>query len=170
MEPFCIIGTPRSRTTWFSKFLTYDGVICDHEPSKFWKNNDDMNAFFRAGRGAADSGLTLKRHELDRLGVKMIAIIRDADDVVKSLHRVGLFATRGLVNIFADRSSFAGNIKIYDYNELDYHLPEIFKWATGQDCPPNWLKKWQNTIVNPDIGTILNGVDVPSSMNFYLGE
>ena len=32
MTPFLICATPRSGSAWLANFLTYDGVLCVHEP------------------------------------------------------------------------------------------------------------------------------------------
>ena len=57
---FMILGTPRSRTAWLAKLLSFGGVECIHEPSIDFKSLDDLQTFLqRPDTGAADSLMTL---------------------------------------------------------------------------------------------------------------
>lgn len=156
-SPFCLIGTPRSRTAWFARFLTHGAVRCEHEPSKFWRSDDDITEFFRPGVGAADSMLTLKWRELQERGVKMLAIVRPRGDVMQSALAAGIpGVASALDHILAQIDTLPPNVPRYDYRALTPKIcREIFEQCVGVPCSAVWSATLCGTAVEADFASVL---------------
>jgi hypothetical protein len=160
VKPFCIIGTPRSRTTWLSKFLTYEDVVCEHDPSMQFKELRDIPAYFKANRGAVDSGLTfLWRNVVAVPQIKVLAIKRPYDEVRASFKRIKIEDIPDMVftRYEAAFDAMKYEVPIFSYSSLfdPVVVKKVFKWAIGEDCPDAWYERWTSTYVQPDISMLV---------------
>src|ERR1700733_5393023 len=160
--PFCIIGTPRSRTAWFAQFLTHGATLCMHEPSKHWSRDADLWAFFRRPNiGAGDSMLTLKWRTLRDAGVQMIAVVRPRDAILASALSAGFPPESfSLIDrLCAVLDELPDDVPRYEFDALTAEACEtIFERCTGNACPPPWLRHWMPTKVEADFAATLETV------------
>lgn len=119
-RPFVIFATPRSRTFWLSRFLSYGGWSCSHEEAvrlrgigdiKSWLSQDMVGTVETA---AAPHWRILRKLRPD---AKIVVLRRPIDDVVKS------FAATGTI---ADVARLTADLR-----RLDYKLDQIEKRIPG---------------------------------------
>lgn len=84
-EKFFILGLPRSRTYWLSKFLDTPTCKVEHDGSCNYSSVDDMHENMMDG--ICDTALVLHWRKL--IG-KVVVIDRDYSEVVESLKEIGL--------------------------------------------------------------------------------
>lgn len=85
--PFIIYATPRSRTAWLSRFLTYGGWRCHHEHAVYLRSVDGLKAFFSQRKvgsveTAAAQGWRILHHHFPKM--RAVVIRRPVDEVVAS--------------------------------------------------------------------------------------
>lgn len=148
--PFAILGTPRSRTAWFARFLTYGGTYCFHEPSASFTGDESLRRFFRPGYGCVDSMLTLKWRELRDAGVRIAVVERPADEVLDSARAAGLPVTAASVRLLSHIVDAIGAIRaerlatVVPYAMLsDAVLSKMFEVLLAQPCPQWWLERYK---------------------------
>lgn len=157
MNTFAVLGTPRSRTAWFAKFLSYGDYVCEHEPSRHWSGPNDIREFFRPGLGASDSMLTLRWRDVIAIpDIRIVIVVRPLQEVIDSAKGVGLDGRVVLLRIAAaivDLAADRPDIPIIPYGELTpQRCAAIFSYLLGVPCPDDWLQKWVSTEVLADIG------------------
>jgi hypothetical protein len=84
---FCVLGLPRSGTTWLANWLTTERSVCLHDPFRFLPEQ-----WPRDGRrfGVSCTGGYLMPKWLDRQECPIAVIERDPADCDASLARMGL--------------------------------------------------------------------------------
>ena len=82
MTPFLICSTPRSGSAWLSNFLTYDGVLCVHEPMVTPVPESGHWLVGGVDTGAAHFPLPLSK--------RIYQLRRDEREVERSLRNMGL--------------------------------------------------------------------------------
>ena len=124
MAPFLVLGTPRSRTAWLAKFLSYGGRTCLHEPSRHMGGLDDLLRLLdRPGVAISDSGLTLRWRDIvmHRPDALIVVVRRPVDDVVRSFaamqERIGLWpSTEGVpdhhrIHMERDKAQYTDEVR-----------------------------------------------------------
>lgn len=168
MTPFCIVGTPRSRTAWFAEFLSHGRVRCEHEPSKYWRDDADLRNYFREGVGAVDSMLTFKLPELIHAGVNVIAIVRPRREVERSIALAGMPAVPAILDSLY---SVLGNCPtpMYEFSELsDHTCGAIFARLLGYTCPPGWLRFMSSQNIQADYAHVRRAVTAnPGFLSYF---
>ena len=136
---FIVCGFPRSRTKWFSEFLTHGNVVCRHEPE--FKNYVELFKYVKEGKTSiSDSSLILTCAELAflRPSMKFLLIKRPRKDVETSLAAVGLKIDKWALDL-AERNM--GKLERYkkcltvDYADINNRHKEIFQYLMGYECP-----------------------------------
>jgi hypothetical protein len=154
VPPFCIIGTPRSRTAWFARFLSHGAVRCAHEPSRYWRDAGDIADYFRPDVGAADSMLTLKARELAAAGVNLVVVTRPLDDVLASFRRAGIPTPPPIADQVARLNehiaALPAGLPRFEFAKLDLACGDIFKLCIGYPCPVGWRGIWRHRRVEAD--------------------
>ncbi len=96
-SPFFVTGHPRSRTFWFAQYLSAAGgacgreVVCHHEfLSRCTTRERFYNEMNLPGRGNSDCGLILTDFQSVWPSAPTLIVQRDIDEVVVSLHRLGV--------------------------------------------------------------------------------
>lgn len=100
MTPFLICSTPRSGSAWLANFLTYDGVLCVHEPmvTPVPRGNHWLV-------GGVDTGAA---HYPLPSSMRIYQLRRDEREVERSLRNMGLpFLATPLLDV-----------KTWDYRDL----------------------------------------------------
>jgi hypothetical protein len=152
MKPFAVLGTPRSRTAWMARFLTYGGTYCYHEPSASFTGVESLRRFFKPGVGAVDSAMTLRWRDVAKVA-RIVVVERDIEEVAQSALNVGLPASS--IPVLAHISKAIDEIRlakvatIIPYDMLtDAVLRKLFEVLLGEPCPEWWLSKWKSTHVD----------------------
>lgn len=89
--PFLVLGLPRSRTAWLSRFLTYGDYICGHEQARHFRTLGDVSAWFsQPCIGSAETAAAPFWRLFDKFapGLKVVVVRRDPGEVVDSLMRL----------------------------------------------------------------------------------
>lgn len=90
--PFIVLGLPRSRTAWLSRFLTYKDHYCGHEELRHMRSLDDVKTWLSmrhigtAETNAAPWWRTLLRFSPD---IRVVVVRRPVEEVVESLAAFG---------------------------------------------------------------------------------
>ena len=107
-KTFLITGLPRSRTAWFSAFMSTGSSICFHEPLKFMSDISELPEALRSVNhtyvGASDSGagyflpwITQRMPDM-----QILVIDRDIDVVEASMTRIG-YPMRQALSLLSER-------------------------------------------------------------------
>ena len=163
MAPFVILGTPRSRTAWLAKFLSYGDVTCHHEPSIHFRSLNDLAAMLRrSGVGASDSMMTLLWPEILFLApnVRMVVVLRPMEEVLDSVERMGVSVplVRSLLARIVGaveeikRSGFEALFVDFADLEKEEVCSRVFEHATGLPFDRDWWLSWRNVNVQTPVG------------------
>ncbi|MDB4312120.1 sulfotransferase [bacterium] len=110
MNPFFVMGLPRSGSTWLANFLTWGDAFCYHELAYGCESLDDMEkAFKKVGSkhiGTCDTGGVFLWDMLAERwpGAKFLFVVRPIEDVRQSLNHAG-FGSEGLNELAAAMSA-----------------------------------------------------------------
>jgi len=98
--PFVVFGSPRGRTFWLSRYLSYRDWACDHEMSRYIRSLADIKSWFRQPcvgtvETAAAAFWRLLPENVRVEAVKRLALLRNfapemAQKVTLVLHKRGL--------------------------------------------------------------------------------
>jgi hypothetical protein len=89
--PFVVMGLPRSRTAWLSKFLSYGGFFCGHEELRHMRTLDDVRAWLSQPlTGASETLAAPYWRLLAKLApsARVVIVRRPIADVVESILRI----------------------------------------------------------------------------------
>lgn len=89
---FIVLGLPRSRTAWLSRFLTYKDHICGHEELRHCRSLDDVKTWLSMPHmGSAETSAAPWWRTLLRLApdVRVVVVRRPVAEVVESLAAFG---------------------------------------------------------------------------------
>ena len=89
---FLVLGLPRSRTAWLSRFLTYGDHICGHEELRHCRSIEDVRSWLsQPNMGSAETAASPFWRLLLRLApdVRVVVVRRPVADVVESLAAFG---------------------------------------------------------------------------------
>jgi hypothetical protein len=130
-RPFFITGLPRSRTAWLSAVCDgVPGAACFHEPLRRFTRWEDAGQLWADHptatetkfAGISDSGLGFHAAEIiERWKPQTVIVERPIDDVLASLERIGLPASRRALTILQKRlASVADNplVRRVDFDQL----------------------------------------------------
>jgi hypothetical protein len=125
---FFIAGMPRSRTKWFSEYLSsYEGVTCWHELLNGLRTKqafyDEMQ---RPGVvGNSDSGLFITDFQKRWPDAPTVVLLRDPDEVRHSLTK--LLGTPPSMKLIAGQFVAASRLEGLQvwYNDIDERMEEI---------------------------------------------
>lgn len=166
-----IAGMPRSRTAWWSVVTTTPVSTCTHEPLQHTSSFEDLAAYWDKPQrfaGVSESGIAPQLGRiLAEIGPKTLLVIRDRDDIEKSLERY--FAgvefdhavSRKYLQSIADEMwkwTRHRLVKVVDFAALN-------DYATVCDCF-DWLMPGNPFAVNPD----LMHMNVQVSRDYALGQ
>jgi hypothetical protein len=92
-QPFLVLGLPRSRTAWLSRFLTYGDHICGHEQLRYMRSLDDVKAWFQQPHiGSAETAAAPFWRLIGKVApdCKIVVVRRPAHEVFASLTNLGI--------------------------------------------------------------------------------
>lgn len=116
MNRFVITGLPRSRTAWFSAYLTQGDVICYHEAIP---DGIELNL----NEGTADCGYAICPIPCE----KLVIIHRDWREVSRSLSDIGLPDEIGYLPILAEMLYDLNGLHV-DFCDINDRLEEIHNY------------------------------------------
>ena len=97
--PFLVLGLPRSRTAWLSKFLSYGPWICGHEEIRHLRSLEDVTSWFmQPFIGTAETMGVLWWRLVPELvpGCRIVTVRRPLEEVLESVTRLGIPPETGL--------------------------------------------------------------------------
>ncbi len=155
---FFITGLPRSRTSWFSAFMTSGDVFCWHEAMNGCHTKEELTRRMNLGGysivGNSDSGLIYTDFEKRFPDANTVVIHRKVDEVVDSLLDAGIIEPEnreGVANMLDDMSSkleFVEGLHV-EFKYIDQQINEIYTFCTGRDMDKNRFKLFQNLSIEP---------------------
>lgn len=164
--PFLVMGLPRSRTAWLSKYLTYGPWICGHDQIRYFRGLDDiqswcMQPFIGSSETmAAPHWRLLNRYMPDG---RIVVVRRPVPEVVESILKkgiVGIERVKLMQNMLRldakldQAESRLPNCISVNYDELgDREVARIvFEHALGLPFNLKWFEYWNaiNVQVNFD--------------------
>lgn len=119
---FVITGLPRTRSAWFSAYLTQGDTYCHHEAT-FHNSSMDIPMF--ANVGNSDSGYVLCKDWVENLGEhKVVVVHRSVDDVQSSLDKIGQTDTRWLLEQMVPVLESLDALHI-DFEDINKRIKEV---------------------------------------------
>lgn len=106
MPPFLLLGLPRSRTAWLSRFLTYGNWFCGHDELRCMRQLEDVKSWLaQPNTGTVETAAApfwrLALHL--RPDLRIVTIRRDPDEAARSAVRAGLGDDLGLMTALMHR-------------------------------------------------------------------
>jgi hypothetical protein len=154
IRPFFVLGLPRSRTAWLSRFLTYREWTCGHEDLRHLRSLDDAKSWLsQPFAGSAETALAPFWRLLLRYApeARIVIVRRPVDQVVASLMRldmgVGAFdpdrlaiAMRRLDCKLDQIAARARNVVHVQFADLDREetCARIFEHCLPYSHDPQW--------------------------------
>ncbi len=161
---YVILGLPRSRTTWLSRFLTYDNWSCGHEELRHLRSLDDARAWFSqectgtAETAAAPWWRMLRKFAPD---TKILLVRRPVAEVVDSLMAIpGLTLDRTKLETtiaYLDRKldQIAARVPCMSVQYADLAKPEtcrkVFEYCLPYKFDEAHWKHWAGQNVQCDM-------------------
>lgn len=166
MNGFIVLALPRSRTTWLSKFLSYQDWECGHDQLRYMRSLDDIKCWFSLEKtgtcetAAAPFWRLLLKYAPD---IRVVTIRRPVDEVVESLGKAGmsnLDAIRaGLTKLDHKLDQVEGRmpwVKSVRYADLSDEVTcgEIFEFCLPYGHDRAWWQKWNETNVQTNLAAL----------------
>lgn len=92
IRPFLVLGLPRSRTYWLSRFLTYQDWYCGHEEARYIHSMEDARTWFKQPfMGSSETAVAPFWRLLQKFApeTRIVVIRRPVEEVKASLARIG---------------------------------------------------------------------------------
>lgn len=92
--PFLVLGLPRSRTYWLSRFLTYREFACGHDQAPYLRSLADVKSWLAQDCvGSAETSVVrwwkLAKHF--RPGLRIVVVRRPVEEAVESVMRLDMY-------------------------------------------------------------------------------
>lgn len=158
-RPYFILGTPRSRTAWLSAFLSTQERPCQHEPSRFLRDQDDLLALLRDPDAAvSDSALTFRWREIrrERPDARIVVVRRPLPDVIESAAAAGLPSTTAMLRQMAYQLDLLCQcvpvLSVPFHRLVDQTTCEmLYEFCVGDRVPVGHWLRWKDRNVQADI-------------------
>jgi hypothetical protein len=165
--PFLILGLPRSRTAWLSRFLGYAPWSCGHEEARYLRAPADVRAWLRQPyTGSAETALARWWPLIHRFApdARIVVVRRPIAEVVDSLDRLGLGFDRSRLRAFVERDARAldraerhlAPLSVTFANlESEAVCAQVFNHCLGLSHDHAWWMRWAPVRVECDMRAIL---------------
>lgn len=155
MTPFIVLGLPRSRTFWLSRYLSYGEWTCEHEQARYVRNMDDARSWLSLDYvGSCETSVALFwrliRHI--RPETKIVLVRRDIEAVMRSLTATGIPFDNAII-----RRNLAGldrklnqigrsvpdalSVRFDDLND-EATCARVFEFCLGQPHDHEWWARF----------------------------
>lgn len=172
IPPFIVMGMPRSRTAWLSKFLTYKPWVCGHDQIRYLRSLDDIVCWFKqpyigtAETGAAPYWRLIQRYAPD---ARVLVVRRPVLEVMDSVKKQGVGGLdypailRNLIRLDAKLNQAEmrlPNAISINYDELtDPGICRIvFEHCLGMPFNLQWWQYWNAINVQVDFDATIRYV------------
>lgn len=88
MPPFIVLGLPRSRTYWLSRFLSYGSWHCGHDELQYCRSLDDVKTWFKQPDIGTVETAAAQFWRLLPKDAKIVTVRRPVEDVLDSVMRI----------------------------------------------------------------------------------
>jgi L-amino acid N-acyltransferase YncA len=147
--PFLVLGLPRSRTVWLSRFLSFRPYACYHDQAPYIRGVEDVRAWLsQPYTGTAETAAApfWRLARFFRPDLRMAVVRRDPADVIESLMRFGCFERERLTRVIArydralDRAETARDCLSVRFEDLTRREPceRLFEHCLGFPAPDGW--------------------------------
>jgi len=151
IRPFVVLGLPRSRTFWLSKFLTYQGWTCGHEELRHVRSLRDVQSWLsQPCTGSAETALAPFWRLIPVLApeCRIVLIRRPVDGVLDSLARQGISGPNlplqmRRADAKLDQIARRADTLEVDYKDLDreYVCKDIFEFCLPYKHDHEWWSR-----------------------------
>lgn len=167
--PFLVLGLPRSRTAWLSKFLTYGPWICGHDEIRHLRSLEDAKSWFmQPFIGTAESmGATWWRL-IERFApeCRIVTVRRPVAEVVDSLVAKGLpmDGRPGLLHQLIAANAKLDQVearlpRVLSVRYADLALPstckKVFEHCLLSEFDIEWWARWHGIRVEADLNATM---------------
>ncbi|HUY04996.1 MAG TPA: hypothetical protein VMV33_17090 [Rhodocyclaceae bacterium] len=168
MVPYVILGLPRCRTAWLARFLSTPERPCLHEPSRRYKDVEDLRAALADDAAAiSDSMLTMRWRQILRWrpDCRIVVVHRPVSEVVTSAAWVGLAhpnfrplllsLTRRIAELQA-----VGMVLSVPFASLAHEAVcgSVYEFCRQQPMSSSHWRFWAGTKVEADVPQMLDEV------------
>ena len=168
MTPFLILGLPRSRTAWASRFLTYGPWACGHDELRRVRGLDDVKSWLsQPYTGSAETAAApfwrLALHL--RPDLRIVTIRRNPEEAAESAVRAGLTADLdATVRLFRRLDHKLGQVekrvlgvRSYRFEGLSKEdvCADLFEHCLGLKHDPVWWSHWDRVNVQISVSELL---------------
>lgn len=166
-SPFLILGLPRSRTAWLSRFLSYPPWSCGHEDARHLRSMADVRSWLsQPYTGSAETALARWWPLIPKIAptLRIVVVRRPVPEVVDSLMRLRLGFDRDLLSRVILKLDHALDM-------VEDHVPclrvgfaelaeegccrRVFEHCLNLPHDHNWWLRWEWQNVQCNMGAIL---------------
>lgn len=169
VKPFLVLGLPRSRTAWFSRFLSYGDWICGHDEIRHMRSLDDVAAWLsQPCMGSAETCAAPFWRLIDP-AIRIVIVRRPPADVVESLMRLpgcvfdraALTDAMHSLNRKLDQIAARRDVLQVAYADLadEAACAQVFEHCLPYDHDPAWWAMWDAVNVQCDMRAYMRYVE-----------
>jgi GNAT superfamily N-acetyltransferase len=150
--PFLVLGLPRSRTVWLSRFLSFQPYACYHDQASYVRSVEDVRAWLSQpyiGTVETAAAPFWRLGRFIRPDLRMAVVRRDPADVIESLMRFNCFERERLTRVIArydralDRAETAKGCLSVRFEDLNRRqtCERLFEHCLGIPAPAGWWNR-----------------------------
>jgi hypothetical protein len=159
--PFLVLGLPRSRTAWLSRFLTYGDWICGHDELRNMRSLDDVQTWLsQPCVGSAETAAAPFWRLIDP-NIRIVIVRRPVADVVESLMRLPGCAfdrdalTTAMTKLDRKLDQIAARRDVLQVSFADLEnettCAAVFEYCLPYAHDPQWWAMWSAVNVQCDM-------------------
>ena len=156
MTPFVIIGTPRSRTAWLARFLSYRGRTCFHEPSLRFNSEGCLGNFLaNDSAAAADCMMSFMARDIRMLRPDciIVSVRRPLSEIYESFAKLGISVPSWYLEMMdADAASADVDLAV-NFHELNTEATcqSVFETCLNQPMDRAWWLHLKDENIQSDV-------------------
>jgi hypothetical protein len=165
---FIVLGLPRSRTAWLSRFLTYGDHVCGHEELRHCRSLGDVEQWFSQsciGTSETSAAPFWRLFERFAPDARIVIVRRPVADVVESVVRLPSFSvdrealTKAMVQLDRKLDQVAArckNVLSVSFAELhdEQVCRSVFEHCLPYDYDPRQFAFWSPINIQIDMRAI----------------
>ena len=156
MTPFVIIGTPRSRTAWLARFLSYGGRLCLHEPSLRFNSEGSLSNFLADDNAAAsDCMMSFMAQDIRTLRPDciIVSVRRPLAEVHESFAKLGISVPEWYLEMMDADAKHADVDLAVTFNDLNSETTcrQVFETCLKQPMDRAWWLHMKDENIQSDV-------------------